>query len=67
MKEINRKKFYFIIILMFGIIFTSKQVQASTIPNTMVEKDKSWIIKFNKAIDYNDKAVSSIGVFDKKG
>lgn len=67
MKGINRKKFYFIMILMFGFFFASKQVQASTVSNTIVEKDKIWVIKFNRPIDYNDKAVSSIGVFDKKG
>jgi hypothetical protein len=51
-----------LILLVIGI-----KIDARAADNLEVGKDKVWKITFNKKIRYDDEAVDSIKVLDKKG
>lgn len=67
MRSVYKKKIYFMLLIVFIIIFIGTGVKASAATKSIVGKDKIWVIKFNNPISYDDKAVGSITVLDKKG
>lgn len=74
---INRRAKAIVVLLMLFLIFpamtevkaeeTNLETIGETTETVKVDRDKIWTIAFNKEIEYNDKAVSSVMVVDAKG
>ena len=67
MRFLKRNKIYITLILVGVFLLCTGGVQATTLERQVVEKDKVWIISFNKDIQLDSRAIKAISVLDDKG
>ncbi len=63
----EKSKYIFIAAIIASTIFTGSTVMAREIDKQTTDVHKSWSLKFNQDVDFNDEAKSDITVVDSKG